>query len=240
MLVIPCYNEALAIPEFLKELIDFKSQYQQKICKSEANTKNFHVVFVNNNSTDGSEQTLKLFCQEHDFCSLIHCHTQGYGAALKAGFSSRESTYYAFADLDGTYPLRYFIPMLEEIERRPSEKIDMYMTNRFTAASEMPFLRKMGNRIYAFLCRWLLDSFLNDVCSGMRIWHFDKKVVIVSRPENGLDFSIALTAMALKNKWNIKDFEIQYKERSGPSKLSVLKDGWFFLKTLLKVKFIER
>ena len=245
LLVIPCYNEALAIPEFLKELVDFKNDYRQKIQKLELNIiapKDLHVIFVNNNSTDDSGQHLRLFCNEHNFCSLIDCKTQGYGAALKAGFSSQPSNYYAFTDLDGTYPLRYFIPMLQDIAKNESlgEGFDMYMTNRFSPHSQMPFLRKIGNYFYAFLCRGLFKSSLQDVCSGMRIWSKNKKTEILSRPENGLDFSIALTAMALKKKWKIESFDIEYKERSGPSKLSVMKDGWLFLKTLVKVKFFEK
>ena len=241
LLVIPCYNESQAIPEFLNELTGFYQQYRsfmQKHSGSDSQEKNMHVIFVNNNSTDGSEQSLRQYCQSHDYCSLIHCKQQGYGAALKAGFLAEEASYYGFTDLDGTYPLQDFISIFENIEDK-TNAVDMYMTNRFSKKSEMPFMRSVGNRIYALMCRIFFLSQLKDVCSGMRVFSDGKKSEIIKRSENGLDFSIALTATALRQKWNIKTFEINYKERVGPSKLSILKDGYQFLYTLLKVRFFE-
>ena len=59
---------------------------------------------------------------------------------------------------------------------------------------------------------------------------------ITSIPEQGLDFSIQLTLEMITHKIPIFPIPIQYDERLGDSKLSIVGDGWAFLKVLLTKK----
>ena len=153
---------------------------------------------------------------------------------MKAGFRHIHSDYYGFTDLDGTYPLVEFFKLLQCIDQFD---LDIISTQRFSAQTGMPLIRKIGNKFYSLLVHLLFQTRLEDVCSGMRIFHHRIKDQVLNINENGLDFSIALTALMLRKRWVYQMQLIKYKERWGSSKLSVISDGIGFLKTLLKYKW---
>ena len=230
-IVIPCYNEEQAISHFESECVHFVENFQREVPSFE-----LQIVIVDNNSNDNSVALLKKIIQDRTQLKihLIECASQGYGAALKAGFRHIHSDYYGFTDLDGTYPLVEFFKLLQCIDQFD---LDIISTQRFSAQTGMPLIRKIGNKFYSLLVHLLFQTRLEDVCSGMRIFHHRIKDQVLNINENGLDFSIALTALMLRKRWVYQMQLIKYKERWGSSKLSVISDGIGFLKTLLKYKW---
>ncbi len=228
-IVIPCFNEALAIPIFLTELSEFINKMALDFSDTE-----LHVTFVNNNSSDSSKKLLEDYCEGNSCLHLINEPIQGYGSALKTGFQSLQADYYGFLDLDNTYPLNNFITGYRQMLSMDSK---MLMTNRFSVTSGMPILRSVGNQFFAKLVNILFSVNRGDVCSGQRILSDSIIGDVLKLSENGLSFSIQLTCLALKNKWSITDLPIQYNIRTGESKLSVIKDGLIFLKVVLQTKF---
>lgn len=231
-IIIPCYNEQTAIATFTAEVVAFQKAFSQTFADAKLT-----FVFVDNNSTDQSWNLLNDFASKvgTSLIQVIRCETQGYGAALKAGFNHAESTWYGFADLDNTYPLQSFIPMLQQLEAQPETEI--IFANRLHAKNGMPWIRRLGNLFYAQISKVIFLDSVGDMCTGMRIFTNKRKNQIVQIRSNDLKFSIQFTAMVLKEKWNKKEFAITYRERIGPSKLSVIKDGVLFLYILLSVKF---
>lgn len=229
-IIIPCYNEQASILPFTQELniflIDFAKKYANSLLK---------IYFVNNNSTDDSLSLLTAYSQNHKNISVLNCDVQGYGAALKCGFGSVLADYFAFLDLDNTYPLNFFLDGYEVMLK--NHNIDMLMTNRFSNNSKMPWIRNIGNRFFANLVNLLFSIQLQDVCSGQRIITKSKINEVVLLSENGLNFSIQLTCFSILKKWDVKYLPIEYKDRTGFSKLAIVKDGLQFLKTIIKVKF---
>jgi glycosyltransferase involved in cell wall biosynthesis len=229
-LVIPCFNEYLAIPQFLIELNHFKDQFRHKY-----KDLRLHVIFIDNNSTDQSKALLSNYCESAADSVLSQCHEQGYGAALKFGFSVAKADFYGFVDLDQTYPLENFLMGLDYLLN--NEKTDILMTNRFSETSKMPWLRNLGNQFFAILVNSLFSVKMNDVCSGQRIIRQRKIQNVIQLLDTGLNFSIELTCTTIKDGWVMHCLPIQYNERTGDSKLSVIKDGLQFLKTVIRVKF---
>jgi glycosyltransferase involved in cell wall biosynthesis len=185
-LIVPCYNEAGAIPLFETEALDFKSQFELAFQDF-----SFKLVFVDNNSSDSSVELLQLLVQQHSFVRVENCSVQGYGAALKHGFASVDADYMAFLDLDNTYPLISLIPMLNQLLEKSS---DIVFGARIHTNSRISIVRKFGNLLYVLLLRWLLKSSLSDVCSGMRVFRGDLKPQILKLKSNDLSFSIEFTA----------------------------------------------
>jgi hypothetical protein len=99
----------------------------------------------------------------------------------------------------------------------------------------MPAVRRLGNRIYRGLINVLADSRIGDPASGMRVLRKDKLWEIYPLPD-GLHFTPAMTCRAaLDSQLKIIEVPIRYEERSGRSKLSVVRDGLRFLKIIVSI-----
>lgn len=238
-IIIPCFNEEKAIPLFLKEVESCLNdeRWGQLI-------ETIQFVFVDNASTDDSFHLLQNFALKmnaHESkkiqVQVIKCLARGYGAALKAGFKSIEADWYGFADLDNTYPLNMFYQMLETAQ---AHQLQIVFGNRLRLKTGMPFVRRIGNLFYSYLANFLFDQSVHDMCTGMRIFNKRCLPFILNLKSDGLHFSIEFTALALKLKWLKQEINIEYRERIGTSKLSVIKDGFQFLFILLKVKFLVK
>ena len=229
-IVVPCFNEELAIPRFLEDLSLFRIHFEKKFSDVQ-----LRLIFVNNNSSDSSKILLINHFQNQADVAVIDCFEQGYGAALKFGFAHSRADYYAFLDLDNTYPLATFLDIFEIVKLNPD--IDMLMTNRFSSVSQMPVVRNIGNHLFAWLVSLLFREKISDACSGLRIIHARRINEVIQLSCFGLDFSIQLTCHALKNKWRVKYYQMIYNHRDGESKLSIIKDGFLFLKAVLVTKY---
>ncbi len=229
-IVVPCFNEELAIPRFIDDLAQFRVQFMKNFSDVQ-----LLITFVNNNSSDSSKKLLTTHFHNESGVSVIDCFEQGYGAALKFGFAYKKADYYAFLDLDNTYPLETFLDIFQGVRLNP--EIDMLMTNRFSNVSKMPVLRNIGNHLFAWLVSLLFYQKISDACSGLRIIHARRIQDVIELSCNGLDFSIQLTCFSLKKKWMVIYHQMIYNDRDGESKLSIFKDGFLFLKAVLVTKY---
>lgn len=229
--VVPCYNEENCIPVFFEELASFESYFATN-CPDTQLT----FYFVDNNSTDSSLSRLQQFKSGERH--VLSCVDQGYGAALKYGFSRTESAdWIAFLDLDNTYPQNCLVEMLQKLRQ---ENLDMVYGARIHHKSKISAVRGLGNKFYVLLSFMLLGSKLSDVCSGMRIFKSSRLPEILSLKTSGLSFSIDFSAHALTSGWRLGELPIDYRHRIGESKLSVLYDGFSFLFALLSKYFQSR
>lgn len=229
--IIPCFNEEESIPLFEIEMSEFYNAF-----KNEYSDTDLEFVFVDNNSDDNSYNLLMALASKFDFVRVLKCSIQGYGAALKAGFEYCSSDYLAMLDLDNTYPLKSLILMYKKIR---SENFDIIYGARIHNESQILFIRKVGNMLYVQMLRFLLQSKLSDVCSGMRVFKSKLKPDILQLKTNDLSFSIDFTSMLMFKKYSVAEVPIGYRVRTGVSKLSIFKDGLLFLYVVLK-KFALR
>lgn len=224
--VVPCFNEQEVIPFFEKEFVEFVQEFQ----KIHSDTV-LEVIVVDNNSTDNSLKMLKLIESRYSFLKVIDCSINGYGAALKAGFSYSKSDYIAMLDLDNTYPMLSLIHMYKLIREN---SFDIVYGARIHSGSKIGFVRKIGNILYVNLLKLFMDSNLSDVCSGMRLFKSSIKMDILSLKTNDLSFSIDFTSKMIIKKYKAAELPIAYRDRTGVSKLSVFKDGVLFLYVVIK------
>lgn len=229
-LVIPCYNEEKAIPEFLKELDQFIELYGDQNCEFDLS-----ILFVDNGSSDNSRTLLESYCINKSAVNICFELNLGYGAALKTGFHLLNTDFFGFVDLDQTYPLNDFIKLLNEAAEHG---FDMVMGGRLHYRSDIPTSRKTGNWFYSLLTRFFFKTPIVDMCTGMRVFRSSVKNQITNLKENDLSFSIELTICALKQKWKINEYPIDYRERAGESKLSVVRDGLKFLIVLIRTAIV--
>jgi glycosyltransferase involved in cell wall biosynthesis len=224
--VIPCLNEADSIPEVISSIVnEFKNWPGHQ-------ASDFELLVVDDRSEDQSAALLKQFPE----VTLVQNETRlGYGGALKKGFSLAQGQHIAFLDLDRTYDPKDLKALYAYLK---SNQLDIVFGDRMSKKNMMPMVRHIGNALYAGLIRVLYGASLNDVCTGSRLFKRELAPKIAALPEDGLNFTIAFTSLVLLEKKRFKHIPIAYNERLGRSKLSVIRDGFSFLFTLLRYRFL--
>lgn len=229
--IVPCFNEEQSIPQFFSSLELFCASPE----RSDLSELTFY--FIENNSTDKSLsllQMLTLQSKARAGFKILTCNTQGYGAALKFGFSAATEEYVCFLDLDNTYPLGSAMPLLNQVQKN---NLDICFGARLHRHSAISPIRRIGNLFFVCLLKLLYRTGLNDVCTGMRVFRNSKvREVIDLLERNDLSFTIEFTSLVLKLKWNYDQLDIPYSDRTGESKLTVFADGLKFLIVALRAR----
>ena len=182
---------------------------------------------------DGSNDKTKAISESYEAVKVIsHKKNRGYGAAIKTGFASTSGDLIGFLDGDGTCDPKYFIGLINEIDR---ENADIAIASRMGPGSQMPKIRRLGNKIFASLISLIANTYITDSSSGFRVLKRDSLSKLYPLP-NGLHFVTAMSTLAVLDKnLTIVEMPIKYKERVGDSKLSVFRDGIKFLGTILEI-----
>src|SRR6266545_5941713 len=154
---------------------------------------------------------------------------KGYGGAIKTGFHASQGELLGFLDADSTYPPEYF----PEMCKVALEGVDLVIGSRMSgASSEMPLVRRIGNTIFATLLSVVAGVRISDSASGQRVLRREVLPMLYPLPDT-LDFTPAMSTRALHENVRMVELPIPYKERSGRSKLSVVRDGLRFFKSIV-------
>ncbi|MFA6002673.1 MAG: glycosyltransferase family 2 protein [Elusimicrobiota bacterium] len=224
-IIIPAYNEEAAISDIVRRCLDARAA----ICR-DTGLAEVEVVVVDDGSRDRTRQIVSSFPEVR---LVVHPVNKGYGAALMSGFAGARADLLAFLDGDGTCSPLAFVDLYRAMER---DDADMAVGNRLHAGSRMPRLRRIGNRIFAFIIARLTGVPVSDSASGMRVLSRELLERIKPLPA-GLHFTPAMTARAASLGARITETPIPYAERQGRSKLNVILDGMRFLRIILGVIF---
>jgi glycosyltransferase involved in cell wall biosynthesis len=221
-LIVPAFNEEEALQPLLRKILDVRAEILEKTGLSK-----MEVVLVNDGSTDGT----KRIAEDHPEVIKIHFEeNRGYGAAIKAGFHATSAEFLGFMDADGTCEPRFCTELLTALIQ---ENADMAVGSRMNRSSEMPFMRRLGNLIFARLIGSVSGRPLTDCASGMRVLRRASLRYLHPLPD-GLHFTPAMTCLALFNpQLTVIEVPMPYHERIGRSKLSIMRDGVRFLLTIL-------
>ena len=95
------------------------------------------------------------------------------------------------------------------------------------AESQMPAVRRLGNRIFAGLVSLISAQSITDSASGMRIFRKSLLERLYPLPD-GLNLTPVMSTRALHEQLKMVETPIPYSERVGRSKLSVVRDGMLF------------
>jgi len=223
-LILPCLNEAQAVPVVLQKLLQTKIQIL-------ATTKltDIEIIVVDDGSTDSSVEELRKFGNQIQVISHGKC--KGYGRALKTGFEASKHSLIAFYDLDDTCQPLDLIPMINAATKNDVGMVSGY---RMAQNTQMPLVRFIGNTFYKNLTRALLKTSVGDCCSGFRLFHRRYKDQFIEILPDNLNFTLAMTIAFLRQKGTYLEVPIQYEERRGDSKLIPMIHGPLFLGTLLR------
>jgi glycosyltransferase involved in cell wall biosynthesis len=217
-IVIPALNEEQSIGSTVARCREARSGIV-----STAPVDDVEIIVVSDGSDDGTE---RIALSYPDVTVLVFEQNRGYGAALKCGFEYGNGELVGFLDADGTCDPRIFSDLCTAVER---EEADVALGSRLNADSRMPFVRVLGNSLFAWMLGILSQRRVRDTASGMRVIRREALAKLYPLPD-GLHFTPAMSARILiGGDLSLVEVPMPYHERSGQSKLSVVRDGLRFL-----------
>lgn len=222
--VIPAYNEEKGIADIIYRVLAVKDDL------AKAGIGKMELLVVDDGSRDQTAQVISTLAGEVNGLRLIrHPKNKGYGAALKTGFAQSTGELIGFLDADGTYPPEYF----PQLCKAALNGCDLVIGSRMAGAeSEMPITRRIGNLFFANLLSLLGRQHITDSASGMRVFKREVLERIYPLPD-GLNLTPVMSARAMHEGITMQEVPIPYSERVGRSKLSVVRDGSIFLRSML-------
>ena len=220
-IVIPALNEEDAIGQTISRCLEARQEIMER-----AGLAAVEVIVVSDGSTDRTVEIAQGF---DEVKVIVFEKNRGYGAAIKEGWRQGTGTLVGFLDADGTCNPQYFGEMCRLCAE---ESADVTLGSRLGPESQMPRVRRIGNRIYAFMLGFLCGRYVTDTASGMRVVRRSSLQDLYPLPD-GLHFTPSMSARAMLNNLRVMEIPMPYAERIGESKLSVLRDGIQFFKTIV-------
>lgn len=160
----PAYNEEVNIEKTVRQA--------KKILLQVANK--WEILIINDGSTDKTGQVAAKLRREDKRIDVInHPTNQGYGAALKSGFSNARYPWVAFTDSDGQFnfsEIKKFLPLMKN-----SDLILGYRLNRADS-----FLRKIYTFVWGKIPVVLWGLKVRDYSCGFKL--IKKKVFDAVQP----------------------------------------------------------
>jgi glycosyltransferase involved in cell wall biosynthesis len=194
---------------------------------AEAGVDGLELIVVDDGSRD---RTAEIVARYSQVTLVRHPVNRGYGAAIKTGFRRAGGDLLAFLDADGTYPPEYFPALCRPILE---EGADLVIGSRMAGArSDMPAVRRLGNLIFATLVSLIGNQRVSDSASGQRVLRRDALLLLYPLPD-GLNFTPVMSTRAIHEDLKVAEVPIPYAERRGRSKLSVVRDGYRFLSSIV-------
>jgi len=220
-LIVPALNEEEAIAGTLRRCLAARATVQAKTPVTQ-----MVIVFVNDGSTDRTQEIV----EQDEFKDVVKVRfekNRGYGAAIKAGFKATDAELVGFIDGDGTCDPEFCVNLVNDLL---AKKADVAIAARLQPDTEMPFIRQLGNKIFARLLGVIAGKSLTDTASGFRVIRRSSLKLMTPLPDR-LHYTPAMSAICMLDpRLSIVETNgMKYKEREGRSKLSVLKDGFRFL-----------
>ncbi|WP_395349430.1 glycosyltransferase family 2 protein [Variovorax sp. UC122_21] len=220
--IIPCYNEALAIP---KVVADFRADLPEA-----------QIHIFDNNSTDGTAEVARAHGAR-----VVHVPLRGKGNVVRRMFADVEADIYVMVDGDATYDLS---TVREMIRMLVDQKLDMVVGARVDDQSDAQTYRRghrLGNQMLTGAVAGLFGGSFTDMLSGFRV--FSRRYV-KSFPAlaKGFEIETELTVHALELRMPYAEVASVYRSRpeGSVSKLSTYRDGWRILVTISKLFVSER
>jgi glycosyltransferase involved in cell wall biosynthesis len=203
--VVPVYNEAASLPDFLPHLT--------KACK----TNNWQVIFVDDGSQDASAQILSGI-EGRPFIKVFHHKlNKGYGGALKTGISAVHTKYVMTIDADGQHDIADIESLLDFAKKNNA---DMVVGTRSNIEYASPY-RELGKWIIRRFTSILVPLSVQDLNSGFKLYQTGLVQQYLSLCPDSMAFSDVITLLFLNQRHLVLEHPIRIKHRTtGSSSIS--------------------
>jgi glycosyltransferase involved in cell wall biosynthesis len=211
--LIPCYNEAVAIASVIAAMREALPDAA--------------IAVIDNNSSDDTAAVARA-----SGAAVLHEALQGKGHAVRRGFADIEADIYVLVDGDGTYDAAAAPAMVALLLDRRLDMVTGTRVSQAAAAYRPGHL--VGNQLLTGLVRLIFGRGVSDMLSGYRA--FSRRFVkTYPALATGFETETDFTVHALELAMPIAELPTAYRERApgSVSKLNTWRDGARILRTIL-------
>jgi glycosyltransferase involved in cell wall biosynthesis len=201
-IIVPVYNEANSLPEFLPELIT--------LCQE----KQYRLTLVDDGSTDDSAKILSRY-EGLSYVTIIHHKlNRGYGGALKSGIACSTTSHILTMDGDGQHCISDIEPMFNFAIDKDA---DLVVGNRGGQGIKNLY-RDLGKWIIRNLTKILMHLPITDLNSGFKLYRTETVQRYSIICPNSMAFSDVITLTFISQRNLVLEYPIIINERkSGKS-----------------------
>ncbi|HET6634673.1 MAG TPA: glycosyltransferase family 2 protein [Streptomyces sp.] len=193
-LVLPCLNEAAALPWVLDRVPE-----------------GWRAVVVDNGSGDGSAEIARAHGAR-----VVHEPRRGFGAACHAGLTAAEAEVVAFCDCDASLDPAELPRVAAPVHDGTA---DLVLARRMpTARGAWPLHARMGNLVLARMVRSRTGARLRDL-GPLRVAR-RKELLDLELTDRRSGYPLQMVVRAADAGWRIQETETPYLPRTGASKVT--------------------
>lgn len=214
--IIPAYNEKEGIARVIESLRLLKEKHGPL----------WEIIVVDDGSTDGTPEIVRNL---EDVILLQHPFNRGYGAAIKTGIRHAKYNTLIISDADGTYPINDIPKLIAQLPKN-----DMVIGARHINSSNIPLVRRPAKWMLNKLANYLTGIKIPDLNSGLRAMKKDIVLSYFHLLPDGFSFTTTITLAMLTNNYTVEFVPIEYKIRSGRSKIRPIRDTMNFIQLIIR------
>lgn len=192
--VLPCLNEAAALPAVLRSL-----------------PAGARAIVVDNGSTDGSAEIARAAG-----ALVAEAHRRGYGAAVHAGLCAATAPVVAFCDADGSFDLTQLERVAGPVHRGESDLV--FGRRRVVSATAWPLHARFANTVLLANVRRRTGLSLRDL-GPFRAGRRDQ-LLALGMEDRRSGYPLELLLRAWRRGLRIEEVDVDYHPRLGRSKVT--------------------
>jgi glycosyltransferase involved in cell wall biosynthesis len=219
--VVPVYNEQDAVVPVLTELLEV-------LDRELAGQIAYELIVVDDGSTDRTPEALATLPAER-VRAFRHPKNRGYGAALKTGIARARQPWILITDADGTYPNA----QIPELLKHRSD-YEMVVGSRAGSSAHEPFLRRLAKGMLRRLASYLSRTEIPDLNSGFRVFRKDLARAFQRVLPDRFSYTTTITLALFSAGYQVKYVPIEYRKRTGRSKIRPIADTVEFSKLIVR------
>ena len=210
-IIVPTFNEVENISNFISTIKEILEKT------------NFQILFVDDNSTDGTTEEIQKFSNLMPNVNLIlRIGRRGLSGACIEGIQNSESKYVAIMDCDLQHDEKLLIEMLNELK---NNNLDLVIGSRYVENGDskkgFSYIRDLGSKYAIKMTQRLLQLKINDPMSGFFMAKKESIDPILNKLQpNGFKILTDILASS-KSSLLVKELGYEFKKRTaGYSKMN--------------------
>lgn len=215
-IIIPAYNERDGISHVIESLQSLREKQGSQ----------WEIIIVDDGSTDGTPDKVKNM---QDVVLVRHSFNRGYGAAIKTGIRHSKYDNLIISDADETYSTNDIPKLLAQLS-----KSEMVVGDRGGYRSNIPLIRRPAKWMINKLANYLTGMKIPDLNSGLRAMKKDVIMKFIHLLPDGFSLTTTITLAMLTNNYAVEFVPIEYKKRSGKSKIRPIRDTLNFIQLIIR------